>query len=40
MNDICVYSIWTYEKHILHDNYYQIVAYEICDASWTIRPKL
>jgi hypothetical protein len=31
MNDICAYSIWTYEKQISHDNYYQIVTHEICD---------
>jgi hypothetical protein len=26
MNDICVYFIWTYEKQILHNYYYQIVT--------------
>jgi len=31
MNDICVYSIRTYEKYILQDYYWQIVAHEICD---------
>jgi len=31
MNDIHVYSIWTYEKQILHDNYHQIMAHEVCD---------
>jgi hypothetical protein len=31
MNDVCVYSIQTYEKQILHDYYYQIVAHEVCD---------
>jgi hypothetical protein len=31
MNDICVYSIWTYDKQILHDYYCQIVIHEICD---------
>jgi len=31
MNDICVYSIWTYEKNNLQCYYYQIVAHEVCD---------
>jgi len=31
MNDIHVYSIRTYEKQILHNYYYQIVTYEVCD---------
>jgi hypothetical protein len=33
MNDICVYFIQTYEKHILHNYYYQSVTCEICDVS-------
>jgi hypothetical protein len=31
MNDICVCSIQTYEKEILHNNYCQIVTHEVCD---------
>jgi hypothetical protein len=31
MNDIRVYSIWTYEKQILHDYYCKIVTHEVCD---------
>jgi len=31
MNDIRVYSIQTYGKQNLHDYYYQIVTYEVCD---------
>jgi len=31
MNDICVYSIQTYEKEILHNYYCQIVTHEVCD---------
>jgi hypothetical protein len=31
MNDIHVYSIQTYEKHILHDYYCQIVTHQVCD---------
>jgi hypothetical protein len=31
MNDIHVYSIWTYEKQILHDYYCKIVTHEVCD---------
>jgi hypothetical protein len=29
MNDPYVYSIWTCEKQISHDYYYQIMTYEI-----------
>jgi hypothetical protein len=36
MNDIRVYSIWAYKKQILHDNYYQIIAHEVCDDSISI----
>ncbi len=32
MNDIHAYSIWTYEKKISHDCYWQIVAHDVCDA--------
>jgi len=31
MNDIHVYFIWTYENQILHNYYYQIITYEVCD---------
>jgi hypothetical protein len=31
MNDVHVYSIWTYEKKISYDYYCQIVAHEVCD---------
>jgi hypothetical protein len=31
MNDICDYSIWTYEKLISHNYYCQIVTHEVCD---------
>jgi len=31
MNDICIYSIRTYEKQILHNYYCQIVTHKICD---------
>jgi hypothetical protein len=31
MNDICVYSIWDYEKKNSHDYYCQIMTHEICD---------
>jgi hypothetical protein len=31
MNDIRIYSIWTYEKQISHDYYYQVVTHEVCD---------
>jgi hypothetical protein len=31
MSDICVYSIRTYEKQILHNYYCQIVTHEVCD---------
>jgi hypothetical protein len=33
MNDICVYSIRTYEKQFLHNYYCQIVTHEVCDES-------
>jgi hypothetical protein len=33
MNDICVYSIQTYEKQILHNYYCQIVIHEVSDES-------
>jgi len=33
MNDIYVYSIWTYEKQILHNYYSQIVTYEVFDVA-------
>jgi len=33
MNDICVYSIQTYEKQILGDYYCQIMTHEICDVT-------
>jgi hypothetical protein len=35
MNYIRVYSIQTYEKHISHYNYCQIVTHEICDVKFT-----
>jgi hypothetical protein len=31
MNDIHVYSIQTYEKHISHNYYCQIMTHEVCD---------
>jgi hypothetical protein len=31
MNDIYVYSIWTYENHISSDYYYEIVTYDVFD---------
>ncbi len=34
MNDIHVYSIQTYENQILHNYYCQIMAHEVCDASF------
>jgi hypothetical protein len=37
MNDICVYSIWIYEKQISHNHYYKIMTHEICDVQlWIV----
>jgi hypothetical protein len=39
MYDIHVYSIWTYEKQILHNYHCQFVAHNICvHTSHTLQP--
>jgi hypothetical protein len=40
MNDIHVYSIWTYEKKISHDYYCQIMTHEVYNVIGLFKPNL